>query len=57
MINIHDCKGVFVTNTIDNIISLLYAVDKAGFADTVQRLQHQVDCVSDFCERYGIKIN
>jgi exonuclease III len=57
MLKVRNCKGIYVNENIDNIISLFYADDIAGMSDTVLRLQQQIDCVSDFCDKYGMSIN
>jgi hypothetical protein len=57
MLKARNCKGVFVNDDAEHVISLFYADDIAGIADTVVRLQQQIDCVSDFCDRYGMRSN
>jgi hypothetical protein len=57
MLKARNCKGVFVNDDAENVISLLYPDDIACMADTVASLQQQIDCVSDFCDRYGMRIN
>ena len=51
------CNGIFVNENIDNSISLLYADDIGCVADTVFRLQKQINFVEMFCNKYGMKIN
>ena len=40
-----------------NINILLYADDIAVCADTVGRLQSQINCLERFCKMWGMKIN
>ena len=56
-LNNHKNCGIFVSNNIPNISSLLYADDVASPADTVIQLQRQINSVENFCQVSGMKIN
>ena len=54
----HTCHdGVQITNDIEDIFAILYADDMANCADTVGRLQSQINVISSFCDRTGMQIN
>ena len=49
-----ECKhGVFVSEDSEQLIVLMYA----NFADTVLRLQRQIDKICSFCKCVKMKIN
>ncbi|KAK6191078.1 hypothetical protein SNE40_002826 [Patella caerulea] len=50
-------QGIFVNSEISNIISLMYADDIANVSDTVNRLQNQINCIHEFCIKYGMQVN
>ena len=50
-------NGIFVSQDADNLLTLLFADDVAGFSDTVGRLQKISDCIASFCDSVGMKIN
>ena len=53
-----ECKhGVFVSEDSDELIVLMYADDISSFADTVLRLQRQIDKICSFCKCVKMKIN
>ena len=47
----------YVSQEADNLISLLFADDVAGFSDTVRRLQRIIDTIANFCDLIDKKIN
>ena len=49
--------GIFVSQDTDEIIVLMYADDSSNFADTVARLQKQIDTIFKFCSSVKIQIN
>ena len=49
--------GIFITNQIPDILSLLYADDIASCAETVNKLQQQINIVDNFCQKTGMQIN
>ena len=49
--------GIFVSEDTDELIALMYADDIANFADTVARLQKQIDILSTFCHCVKMKVN
>ena len=49
--------GIFVSQDTDEIIVLMYADDISNFADTVARLQKQIDTIFKFCSSVKIQIN
>lgn len=57
MINQAKCQGVYVNENAPNLASLLFADDLAGVADSVGRLQKIIDVISNFCKKWGLKIN
>ena len=50
-------NGIQITQEIDDIFAILYADDMANCSDTVGRLQAQINVISNFCNRTGMKIN
>ena len=53
-----ECKhGVFVSEDSDELIVLMYADDISNFADTVLRLQRQIDKTCSFCKYVKMKFN
>ena len=53
-----ECKhGFFVSEDSDELIVLMYADDISSFADTVLRLQRQIDKICSFCKCVKMKIN
>ena len=40
-----------------NVISLVFADDKANVTDTVGRLQKHIDNLQSFCSNYGMTVN
>ena len=49
--------GIYLNEMCQNINILLYADDIAICADTVGRLQAQINCLERFCKMWGMKIN
>lgn len=50
-------SGVFITDQIDELYAFMFADDVAGVADTVVKLQHQINYVDEFCAATGMKVN
>ena len=50
-------SGIFVTENIPKIISLMFADDVASPADTVVQLQRQINSIEKFSTEIGMKIN
>ena len=50
-------NGIHITQEIDDIFAILYADDMANCSDTVRLLQAQINVISNFCDRTGMKIN
>ena len=50
-------SGIFVTNYIPNIITLMVADDIASRADTVVQLQRQINAIEDYSNTVGMSIN
>ena len=50
-------QGVFVTEDIADLFALMFADDVASFADTVFRLQQQINCIESFCKAFRMVIN
>ena len=54
----HNCgEGVYITEDVSSLYALMYADDLSSFADTVCRLQKQIDSISNFCKELNMKIN
>ena len=49
--------GVYINENVPNLSCLVYADDVADGADTVLRLQKQIDTISRFCDCTGLKLN
>ena len=49
--------GMFVSNEIDKLHTLLFADDVAGFSESVFGLQRIIDCKASFTESIGMKLN
>ncbi len=56
MLDEADCMGVYLNEEI-NIASLLFADDVAAGADTVGRLQKEIDVIANFCHKWGLQAN
>ena len=50
-------NGIFISNEIDDIMALLYADDLSSVGETANRLQRQINCISDYCDSINMKIN
>ena len=57
MLNDAECSGIFVNETLPNLVLLMYADDIALCADTVGRLQKQINVLEEFCLKWGMKVN
>ena len=42
--------GMFVTNEIPDVLTLMFAVDVASFSDKIARLQKLIDLITQFCK-------
>lgn len=51
------CQGIYVSEEMPNTLILLYADDMSNCSDTVGGLQHQINVLSSFCQKYGMKVN
>ena len=49
--------GIFVTNEIPDVLTLMFADDVACFSDTVVRLQKLIDLIAEFCKMVGMELN
>ena len=49
--------GIFVTNEIPDVLTLMFADDVASFSDTVARLQKLIDLIAQFCKLVGMEVN
>jgi hypothetical protein len=52
-----NCQGVYINETFPNVIQLLYADDATQGADTVGRLQKQLETLSDYSKQWGLRVN
>ena len=53
-----ECEsGVFISNEIEDAIALMFADDVSSFADTVVRLQRQINLIEKFCDSVGMYLN
>ena len=53
-----ECEnGTFISDEIEDILALMFADDVASFADTVVRLQRQINLISRFCNSVGMSLN
>ena len=50
-------NGVFVCEESERLYALLYADDVSSFAETASNLQNITNCVADFSDNLGMKIN
>ena len=49
--------GIFIDSDIEDIICLIFADDVANCAETVNRLQQQINAVDQFCKDFGMEVN
>ena len=52
-----NCPGIFLDNNYPDVHLLMYADDICIMADTVGRLQQQLNVLELFCKRYGMRVN
>ena len=53
-----ECEsGIFINNDIPDIICLMYADDVANCAETIFKLQQQLNTIDKFCTNSGMDIN
>ena len=50
-------SGIFINNTIPEIVCLIFADDIANCAETVIRLQQQLNIIDKFCLSTGMELN
>ena len=50
-------EGVHVSDMYNNHKLLLYADDIAMFNDTVGRLQHEINILQQYCQKWGMTVN
>ena len=50
-------SGVFISNEIEDAIALMFADDVSSFADTVVRLQRQLNLIENFCDSVAMYLN
>lgn len=50
-------SGIFIDNTIPDILCLLFADDVANCAETVVKLQQQLNVIDQFCNETGMEVN
>ena len=53
----HARSGVFVSEETGELYGLMFADDVSSFADTVVKLQSQINLISNFCSETGMQIN
>ena len=51
------CIGVYIIEDAPNIILLLFADDIAMCSDMPGRLQHMLNVLKMFCDKWGLKLN
>ena len=57
MCNVNGCQGVFNDEEFPNVFLLLYADDMIQCADMVNRLQQQLNVLSEYCNLSCMKVN
>ena len=57
MLDLADCKGVFVDEIAPNIMALLFADDVALCSDSIGRMRDMINVLEQFCDRWKMKIN
>lgn len=50
-------SGIFINNDIPEIINIMFADDIANGAETVFKLQQQINVIAQFCLQTGMQIN
>lgn len=50
-------QGIFVTNDIPDLLTLMFADDVSCFADNVVKLQRLINAIARFCKSVGMEIN
>ena len=50
-------SGIFINNSIPDIISSMFADDIASCSETHIRLQNQINVIASFCSETGMKVN
>ena len=57
MLSEEECIRVYVNEDAPNIILLLFADDIAMCSDMPGRLQHMLNVLKMFCDKWGLKLN
>lgn len=50
-------SGIFISNDIEDLYALMFADDISSVAETVVKLQKQIDYIDEFCQETGMKLN
>jgi len=50
-------RGIYVSEEFPNVCMLCYADDMANCADVVSQLQHQINTLEEYCDKYGMMVN
>ena len=56
-LNQHFQRGITISADIADICTFLYADDVSNFSETAIQLQHQIDCIEQFCNAVNMNIN
>ena len=51
------CKGIYVSEEYKDVTMLLYADDLVLIGDQVGNVQNLLNILSDFCSKWGLKVN
>lgn len=49
--------GIFVSNEIPDVLTLMFADDVASFSDNILHLQKVINLIEEFCTMVGMEIN
>ena len=50
-------SSLFISNETEDVLALMFADDVSSFADSVVRLQRQIDLIEKFCKSVGMSLN
>ena len=53
----HNCQGVYVNKFHPNVAMLMYADDLVIVGDHIGRVQKLLNTLSEFCNKWGLKVN